>query len=129
MPFDFLKYEIFNGTFSKKEMKIIFDKNVKVIVTKLKGEKLKSICETIFFSKDFSYDFLGISCFNDDNGNKFIFNNKKEIDDNKEYLLLVPDGFLDDDFEVISKSEKISCYDLLKRILKENFPSKAEEEI
>lgn len=129
LPFDFLKYEIFNGTFSKKEMEIIFDKDVTVIVTKLKGDKLKSICETIFFSKDFSYDFSGVSCFNDDNGYKFLFNNKKEIDDDKEYLLLVPDGFLDDDIEVISKSEKFSCYDLLKRILKENFPSKAEEEI
>lgn len=129
LPFDFLKYEIFDGTFSKKEMEIIFDKDVTVIVAKLKGEKLKSICETIFFSKDFSYDFSGVSCFNDDNGYKFLFNNKKEIDDDKEYLLLVPDGFLDDDIEVISKSEKFSCYDLLKRILKENFPSKAEEEI
>lgn len=130
LPFDFLKYEIFDGTFSKKEMEIIFDKEVTVIVSKLKGEKLKSICETIFFSKDFSYDFSGISCFNDDDdAYKFLFNNKKEIDDDKEYLLLVPDGFLDDDIEIISKSEKFSCYDLLKRILKENFPSKAEEEI
>lgn len=129
LPFDFLKYDIFNGTFSKTEMEIIFNKEVNARAVKIKGNSLKSLCETIFFSKDFSCDFSGISCFKDENGYKFLFNNKKEIDDDKEYLLLVPDEFLDNDFEVISKSEKFSCYDLLKRILKENFPSTAEGEI
>lgn len=129
LPVDFLKYDIFDGTFSKTEMEIIFNKDVSVTPVKLKGETLKSLCETIFFAKDSNYDFSGITLFKDDNGYKFLFNNKKEIDNEKEYLLLIPDEFLSDDFEVISKSEKISCHGLLKRFLNENFPSTAEEEI
>lgn len=129
LPVDFLKYDIFDGTFSKTEVEIIFNKDVSVTPVKLKGETLKSLCETVFFAKDSNYDFSGITLFKDDNGYKFLFNNKKEIDNEKEYLLLIPNEFLSDDFEVISKSEKISCYELLKRFLNESFPSTAEEEI
>lgn len=114
IPRSFLKQPIFGGNLYENDFDVVFDGSLVLEEYTLKGKRLGEIFSTIENGEDFFYRGLR------KNGQgQLITDDRNPVNDDKEYRIMVPSGFLNEDIQATKVGDSVSVISFISSALEE----------
>lgn len=114
IPKSFLRQPIFGGKLYENDFDVVFDEGLELSEYTLKGNQLSKIFSSIESSEDFFYRGL-----RKNNQGQLITDDRNPVNDEKEYRIMVPSGFLKNDIQATKVGDSVSVVSFISSALEE----------
>lgn len=116
LPVDFVRQEIFDGTFYEDELELIFNSETEVRPYYLSGKELKDCLEKVNQTRNPGVVLSGVE---GDAQKGFVLNNGQQIEEDGKYLILLPNEL--EPTVYFASSQNINCLKVYKEYLDQHY--------